>query len=66
MFDTIMTLLHTYPTQAIAVWAATQYLWSCFVDSIPEPDTMGSPWYKFFYKFSHRLAGNNSEAKKTF
>lgn len=66
MITQIMNELHTYPAQALAIWTGLQWLFGCFVDSLDPPAPLSSPGYKFFYKFSNRLAGNNSEANKKF
>ncbi len=66
MIAEILNILHTYPVQVMAAWAACQWAFGVVVDALPEPAVMDSVKYRFLYKVAHGLAGNRSEFKKQF
>ena len=41
-----------------------QYVWSCFVQSLPDPTTQDPRLYVFIFRFAHALAGNTNVIRK--
>jgi hypothetical protein len=59
--NTIINSIHTHPTY----WAlGSYYLFSNIVSSLPTPQSTNS-FYRWFFDFSHGLAGNISRIVAT-
>lgn len=58
LIDQITALLSAHPKTAISLAWGAQFVFSAFVDSLPQPRIDGTQFYLFAFTFAHKIAGN--------